>query len=156
MEPAELMKIRRDHEYAHNTDTVFALFTDAKEIKEKQKALGARDIRLEECERDSDGAVVRFIRELPEVLAMRIAVGFDAQFRFNSVSDFIAHEAKRSKQMLCGPILISAGRPGLCRKQGCIQILSGPYFPNGVFYNPAGAKCLGTSEGQCRSRVQFR
>jgi hypothetical protein len=59
------MKIRRDHEYAHSTDTVFVLFTDAKEIKAKQKALGARKIRIEECERDADGAVVRFLRELP-------------------------------------------------------------------------------------------
>ena len=59
------MKIRRDHEYAHSTDTVFALFTDAKEIKAKQKALGARKIRVEECERDADGAVVRIVRELP-------------------------------------------------------------------------------------------
>jgi len=59
------MKIRRDHEYAHNTDTVFTLFTDAKEIKAKQEALGARNIRVEECERDADGAVVRFVRELP-------------------------------------------------------------------------------------------
>lgn len=59
------MKIRRDHEYAHGTDTVFALFTDAKEIKAKQQALDARNIRIEECERDDDGAVVRFVRELP-------------------------------------------------------------------------------------------
>ena len=59
------MKIRRDHEYAHSTDTVFGLFTDAKEIKAKQKALGARKIRVEECERDTDGAVIRFVRELP-------------------------------------------------------------------------------------------
>jgi hypothetical protein len=59
------MKIRRDHEYAHSTDTVFALFTDAKEIKAKQKALGARKIRVEKCERDADGAAVRFVRELP-------------------------------------------------------------------------------------------
>lgn len=59
------MKIRRDHEYAHSTDTVFALFTDAKEIKAKQKALGARKMRVEECGGDADGAVVRFVRELP-------------------------------------------------------------------------------------------
>lgn len=59
------MKISRDHEYAHDTDTVFALFTDAKEIKTKQKALGARKIRVEECESDEDGAAVRFVRELP-------------------------------------------------------------------------------------------
>ena len=59
------MKVRRDHEYAHSTDAVFALFTDADEIEAKQEALGARSIRIEECERDDDGAVVRFVRELP-------------------------------------------------------------------------------------------
>jgi hypothetical protein len=59
------MKIRQDHEYAHGTDAVFALFTDRKEIKAKQKALGARDVRVEECDTDADGAVVRFVRELP-------------------------------------------------------------------------------------------
>ena len=59
------MKIKRDHNYAHSTDAVFALFTDAKEIKAKQKALGARNMRVEECERDAEGAVVRFVRELP-------------------------------------------------------------------------------------------
>ena len=59
------MKIRRDHEYAHSTDTVFALFTDAKEIKAKQKSLGARNIRVEECKKKADGAVVRFVREMP-------------------------------------------------------------------------------------------
>ena len=59
------MKIRQDHEYAHSTDAVFALFTDRKEIKAKQKALGARDIRVEVCNTDADGAVVRFVRELP-------------------------------------------------------------------------------------------
>ena len=59
------MKIRRDHEYAHSTDTVFALFTDAKEIKAKQEALGGRNIRVEECDTDADGADVRFVRELP-------------------------------------------------------------------------------------------
>ncbi len=59
------MKIRRDHEYAHSTDAVFAMFTDAKQIKAKQKALGARNIRVEECETDDDGAVVRFVREMP-------------------------------------------------------------------------------------------
>ena len=59
------MKFHRDHEYAHSTDTVFALFTDAKEIKTKQEALGARNIRVEECDRNDDSAVVRFVRELP-------------------------------------------------------------------------------------------
>lgn len=60
-----MMKIKRDHNYAHGTDTVYALFTDAKAIKAKQKALRARNLRVEECERDDDGAVVRFVRELP-------------------------------------------------------------------------------------------
>ena len=59
------MKIRRDHEYAHRTDAVFALFTDTEEIEAKLMALGARNIRIEECETDADGAVVRFVRELP-------------------------------------------------------------------------------------------
>ena len=59
------MNIRRDHEYTHSTDTVFALFTDKEEINAKQEALGARNIRVEECERNDDSAVVRFIRELP-------------------------------------------------------------------------------------------
>ena len=59
------MRIRRDHEYAHGTDAVFALFTDEEEIEAKQEALGARNIRIEECERDEEGAVVSFIRELP-------------------------------------------------------------------------------------------
>jgi hypothetical protein len=59
------MKVHRDHEYTHGTDTVFALFTDAKEIKTKQEALGARNIHVEECEKNDDSAVVRFIRELP-------------------------------------------------------------------------------------------
>ena len=59
------MKIQREHEYAHGTDDVFALFTDKGEIETKQEALGARNIRVEECEVGDDGAVVRFVRELP-------------------------------------------------------------------------------------------
>ena len=59
------MKVNRDHEYAHSTDTVFALFTDAEEIEAKQEALGARNVHVAECESDDDGAVVRFVRELP-------------------------------------------------------------------------------------------
>ncbi len=59
------MKISRDHEYAHGTDAVYALFTDGKEIEAKQEALGARNIKVEECEKDSDGATVRIVRELP-------------------------------------------------------------------------------------------
>lgn len=47
------MKFSREHNYSHSTDTVFALFTDAKEIKAKQKALDARKIRVDECERDA-------------------------------------------------------------------------------------------------------
>lgn len=59
------MKILAEHEYTHGTDDVFALFTDRQEIEAKQKALGARNIRIEECEADDDAAVVRFVRELP-------------------------------------------------------------------------------------------
>lgn len=59
------MDIYRKHEYAYGTDTVFALFTDAAEIEAKQQELGARKIRVEECESTDDGAVVRFVRELP-------------------------------------------------------------------------------------------
>lgn len=59
------MKIRRDHEYAHDTETLYALFTDAEEIEAKQEALGARNICIEECETDDDIAAVRFVRELP-------------------------------------------------------------------------------------------
>ena len=59
------MKVRRDHEYAHSTDDVFALFTNAKAIKAKQKALGARNLRIEECRKKNGGAVVTFAREFP-------------------------------------------------------------------------------------------
>ena len=59
------MKIRRDHEYAHGVETVLTLFTDAAEVQTKHVALGARNIRIEECEIYDDGADVRFIRELP-------------------------------------------------------------------------------------------
>ncbi len=59
------MKIKRDHEYAHGTDAVYALFTDRKEITAKQKALGARNVRVEECETDDEGAEVKIVRELP-------------------------------------------------------------------------------------------
>ena len=59
------VKISRDHEYAHSTDAVFALFTDREAIYAKQEALGARNIRVEECETSADGAVVSFVRELP-------------------------------------------------------------------------------------------
>lgn len=59
------MKISTNHRYSHNTGTVYSVFTDTKEIRDKQKALGARKIRVLECERDTDGAIVRFVRELP-------------------------------------------------------------------------------------------
>ena len=59
------MKIRRDHEYAHDLEAVYALFTDAAEVEAKQEALGARKICIEECELFEDGADVRFVRELP-------------------------------------------------------------------------------------------
>ncbi len=59
------MKISRDHEYAHSTDTLFAHFTDTDEIKAKQEALGARKIRVIECKKESDSATVQFEREMP-------------------------------------------------------------------------------------------
>lgn len=59
------MKIKRDHPYAHGTEAVFALFTDAGEIEAKQEALEAREIHIEECERDAGGASISFVRELP-------------------------------------------------------------------------------------------
>ena len=59
------MKINTNHRYLHNTDALYSMFTDSKEIKAKQKALGARKVRVLECERESDGAIVRFVRELP-------------------------------------------------------------------------------------------
>ena len=59
------MNIRRDHTYSNSTHAVFALFTDPSEVKAKQEALGARNIRIVECENDPGGATVRFKRELP-------------------------------------------------------------------------------------------
>ena len=59
------MKISADHVYTHSTDAVFALFTDPKEIEAKQKALGARNIEVIDCDGDADWATVRFVRELP-------------------------------------------------------------------------------------------
>lgn len=59
------MKIRRDHEYTHDLEAVYAMFTDAEEIEAKQAALGARNFRIEECELYDDGADVHFVRELP-------------------------------------------------------------------------------------------
>lgn len=59
------MQISKNHAYAHSTDTVFSLFTDADEIKAKQTALGARHIRVLECEKSADDATIRFVRELP-------------------------------------------------------------------------------------------
>jgi hypothetical protein len=59
------MRITENHTYAHSTDTVFFLFTDAKEIEATQKAVGARNIRILDCKRESEGAIVRFVRELP-------------------------------------------------------------------------------------------
>ena len=59
------MKIKRDHEYSHDTDAVLAMFTDENEITGKQEALGAREIEVLDCEKDADGATVRFVRELP-------------------------------------------------------------------------------------------
>jgi len=59
------MKVSVNHAYAHSTDSVYSFFTDSNEIEAKQEALGARKIRVVECESDVDGAVVRFERELP-------------------------------------------------------------------------------------------
>lgn len=59
------MKINANHSYSHGTGALYAMFTDATEIKAKQKALGARKIRVLDCDKDSDGAIVRFVRELP-------------------------------------------------------------------------------------------
>jgi hypothetical protein len=59
------VKISTDHTYAHSSDAVFAFFTDSKKVKAKQKALGARNIRMIECGRHSAGASVRFARDLP-------------------------------------------------------------------------------------------
>ena len=59
------MKIRQDHEYTHDLDTVYALFTDVEEVEAKHVALGARNFSVEECELYEDGADVSFVRELP-------------------------------------------------------------------------------------------
>lgn len=59
------MKIRRDHEYAHGLEAVYAMFTDSGEVQAKHEALGARNISIEECEIYEDGADVRVVRELP-------------------------------------------------------------------------------------------
>ena len=59
------MKIRQDHEYAHDLEAVYALFVDAEELEAKHAALGARNISIEECELYEDGADISFVRELP-------------------------------------------------------------------------------------------
>ncbi len=59
------MKISEDHAYAHSTESLYAMFTDAKEITAKQEALGARKIEVLDCDTDDEGAVVSFVRELP-------------------------------------------------------------------------------------------
>ena len=69
------MQISEDHGYAHGADAVYALFTDSREIAAKQEVLGARDIRILECETDADGALVHFVRELPAEVP-----GFLSQF----------------------------------------------------------------------------
>jgi hypothetical protein len=69
------MQISEDHVYEHGADAVYALFTDPSEIEAKQEMLGAREIRILECETDADGAVVRFERELPAEVP-----GFLSQF----------------------------------------------------------------------------
>lgn len=59
------MKVTAEHRYVHDVATVYAGFTDAGEIEAKQKALGARKIRVSECEVTPDRASVKFDRELP-------------------------------------------------------------------------------------------
>ena len=59
------MKVAAQHRYAHDVATVYAGFVDREEIKAKQKALGARKIRVTQCDTTVDGAEVRFDRELP-------------------------------------------------------------------------------------------
>jgi len=59
------VRITAKHRYAQGTQAVLATFTDAGEIKAKQKALGARKTRVRECKRTSQGMRVRFVRELP-------------------------------------------------------------------------------------------
>ena len=59
------MEIYQKHKYAHSSDELYALFTSSKEIRAKHKALGARNIRVEKCATDDDGAALRFVRELP-------------------------------------------------------------------------------------------
>lgn len=59
------MRISEDHAYAHSTASLYALFTDSKEIEAKQEALGAREIQVLDCDTDDEGAVVSFVRELP-------------------------------------------------------------------------------------------
>lgn len=59
------MDIYQKHKYTHSTDKLYASFTSKKEITAKHKALGARNIRVEECETDDDGAAITFVRELP-------------------------------------------------------------------------------------------
>ena len=87
------MQINEDHWYAHDADDVYALFTDPGEIEAKQEVLGARDIRILECEADADGAQVRFVRELPADVP-----GFLSQFLqpWNRVTQ--AEEWRRSDE----------------------------------------------------------
>ena len=59
------MEIYQKHKYTHSTDALYALFTSKKEIRAKHKALGARNIRVDELQADDDGAIVTFVRELP-------------------------------------------------------------------------------------------
>ncbi len=59
------MKVKRDHPYSASTAEVYALFTDPGEVESKQEAIGAREIQIEACDSDDDGATVEFVRELP-------------------------------------------------------------------------------------------
>ena len=59
------MRITATHRYAHDVAGVYSTFTEADEIKAKQKALGARKIRVTTCDKTATGASVCFERELP-------------------------------------------------------------------------------------------
>jgi len=59
------MRITKDHVYEHGSDAVYALYTNAAQIKDRQEALGARGINVLDCDKDSEGTVVRYVRELP-------------------------------------------------------------------------------------------
>ena len=59
------MKVGQDHDYKHSTESLYALFTDANEVEAKLEGIGGRNIRIDECETDDDGAFVSYVREMP-------------------------------------------------------------------------------------------